>query len=515
MDKVIKSNLKCCILARVSTEIQSLDSQINKLVDEAHRMGYTDNDITIISAKESGFKLDIEERQTIQQMKECIETGQYNMVLIWEVSRLARRPKVLYEVREYLIERHVNLRCMTPSFTMLKEDFTIDPTASIVFALFGTMAEEEARLSKERMMRGRIAKRENGKYIGGNVLFGYSWDEETDKLCINENERPTVIEIFERYTRNESIRSIAKDLIDRGQLRYDDYSTACVMLRRMIRRSEYAGIKQETYDYPAIISQELYYKVRARAESKNKYKTRVSEIYYLQGIIHLKRNGMLMSPSKHAVQYRAWDEKTNSGTMINMSYIDSLAIYFTKLYKHRSSGPERIKMIDSILKQMMFNNQRQQNCIVEHQEVEATIERINERIVKGKMSEEQGDRLIEEQQDKLRELDDMMIKCSEDTKQYESQLDALKANSIEDIDEMNDEQKQRIIRECIKSIYVDIDGVTNHGKIIEINMIDGIKHTIHMTKKGNDFITNIVLKDKEMPLNDLQITARFIRKKKY
>ena len=77
-----------------------------------------------------------------------------------------------------------------------------------------------------------------------------------------------------------------------------------------------------------------------------------------------------------------------------------------------------------------------------------------------------------------------------------------------------DEQKQRIIRECIKSVYVDIDGVTNRGKIIEINMIDGIKHTIHMTKKGNDFITNIVLKDKEKPLNDLQITARFIRKKK-
>jgi len=507
-------NKKCCILARVSTETQSLDSQINKLVDEAHRMGYADNDITIISAKESGVKLDIEERQTIQQMKDCIETGQYNMILIWEVSRLARRPKVLYEVREYLIERHVNLHCMTPSFTMLKEDFTIDPTASIVFALFGTMAEEEARLSKERMMRGRIAKREQGKFIGGNVLFGYTWDKETDKIYINENERPIVIEIFERYTRNESMRSIAKDLIDRGQLRYDDYATACVMLRRMIRRSEYAGIKQETYDYPAIISQELYYKVRARAESKNTYKTRVSETYYLQGIIHLKRNGMLMSPAKHAVQYKGWDERTNSGTMINMNYIDSLALYFTKLYKQRASGPERIKMIDSLLKQMMFNNQRQQNCIIEHQEVEATIERINERVVKGKMSEEQGDRLIEEQQDKLRELDNMMIKCSENTKQYESQLDALKANSIENIDEMNDEQKQRIIRECIKSIYVDIDGVTIHGKIIEIIMIDGVKYKIHMTKKGNNFITNIILNNEEKPLDDLQITTRFIRKKK-
>lgn len=90
----------------------------------------------------------------------------------------------------------------------------------------------------------------------------------------------------------------------------------------------------------------------------------------------------------------------------------------------------------------------------------------------------------------------------------------LEANNIEDIDEMNDEQKQRIIKECIKSIYVYIDGVTNHGKIIEINMMDGFKHIIHMTKKGNDYITNIVLKDKEKPLDDFQITTRFIRKKK-
>ena len=92
-------------------------------------------------------------------------------------------------------------------------------------------------------------------------------------------------------------------------------------------------------------------------------------------------------------------------------------------------------------------------------------------------------------------------------------IEAFEYFSVTNIDD--DEQKQRIIRECIKSVYVDIDGVTNHGKIIEINMIDGIKHIIHMTKKGNDFITNIVLKDKEMPLNDLQITARFIRKKEH
>lgn len=508
-----KSNLKCCILARVSTELQSLDSQINKLIDEAHRMGYTDNDITIISGKESGVKLDIEERQTIQQMKECIDTGQYNMVLIWEVSRLARRPKVLYEVREYLIERHVNLRCMTPAFTMLKEDGTIDPTASLVFALFGTMAEEEARLSKERMLRGRLAKRDQLKYIGGNVMFGYTWDKETDKIYINEEERDTVVEIFERYAKNESMRSIAKDLIDRGQLRYDEFSTACVMLRRMIRRPEYAGIKDNTYDYPAIITQELYYKVRERASSNNKYKTRVSSIYFLQGLIHWKRNGMLMSPAKLSVQYRGWDVDTNSGTIINMNYIESLVWHFVVQYKKRISGPEKVKTVKSLIDEMMHNTQKQQKAIEDYKSIERTIERINERVVKGKMSDSQGDRLIEEQETILKELDNMMLEYSEKNKKLQKHLSNIE-NNIDDYDNLDDTQKNRIIRECIKKVDIEKDGIKSTGKIIEIYMIDGTKHTVHMTKRGNYFNTAVIHNGKEMPLDDLQITARFERKKK-
>lgn len=504
--------MKCIILARVSTEGQSLESQIEKLIDEAKRLGYEKQDITIISGKESGVKLDIEERQTIQQMKDHIETGIYDMVLIWEVSRLARRPKVLYEVREYLIERHVNLRCMTPSFTMLKEDGTIDPTASIVFALFGTMAEEEARLSKERMRRGRMAKRDQLKYIGGYVLFGYTWDNDNDKIYINEEERDTVVEIFERYTRGESIRQISKDLIDRGKLRYDNYSTACVMLRKMIRRPEYAGIKGKTYPYPAIISQELYYKVREKAESRNKYIMRIQGIYYLQGLIHWKTNGMLMSPYKYGVQYKAWDENTNSGTMINMDYIESLVWHFVVEYKKRISGPEKVQMVKSLIDEMMHNNQRYQKTIEERMNIEKTIERINERVVKGKMSEIQGDKLIEEQQLRIKELDNITIKYGEDNKQLQSQLDNIR-NNIDDYDNINEEQKNRIIRECVKRVDVDKDGDKSTGKIIEIYMIDGTKHTIHMYKKGMNFISNIIYKDKEEPLKDLQLIKRFIRKK--
>ena len=505
-----KKNKMCCILARVSTEIQSLDSQIEKLVDEAKRMGYDNDHITIISGKESGVKLDIEERQTINELKRYIDTGEYNMVLIWEVSRLARRPKVLYEVREYLINHDVNLHCITPQFTMLKDDGTIDPTASIVFALFGTMAEEEARLSKERMIRGRLAKREQCKFIGGNILFGYKIDD-TEHIIIDKDDAKTVIEIFERYVQNESIRSIAKDLLDRGRLKYDDYSTACVMLRRMIRRSEYAGIKGNTYDYPPIISQQLYNKVRARAESKNKYKTRLSEIYFLQGLIHWKYNDMLMSPVKGSVQYRGWDEKSNSGIMINMDYIDSLVWHFIKIYKERASGPEKANMMKSIFESWQKNIQREQNAIQEHQNIEATIERINERVVKGKMSDRQGDRMIEEQKERLRELDRLMKKYAEDNRHYETEMKNLNESNINDYTDITDEKKQEIYKQCIKKVNVDLDKKSVHGKYIDIYMVDGTKHSIHMNKHWNWFNTYNVVNGEEHEIK-IDIIKRFERK---
>ena len=55
-------------------------------------------------------------------------------------------------------------------------------------------------------------------------------------------------------------------------------------------------------------------------------------------------------------------------------------------------------------------------------------------------------------------------------------------------------------------------------------MIDGTKHSIHMSKKGNNFITKVIYnnyhcdkqndyKDEERPLDDFKIITRFVRKK--
>lgn len=502
---------KVILFSRVSTLGQDLTQQNDELYAEAKRNGFTESDIILIEHKESAIKLDASERKGIQELKEIISGQKIDCVIIYEISRLSRRPTVLYSVRDFLIDHSVQLICIKPYMRLLDNYGKMSQTASILFSLFGAISESEMMIKKERMMRGRLAKREQVKFIGGNVMFGYKVDED-DHIVIDDKEKKTVIEIFERYADNESVRSIAKDLIDRGQLRYDDYSTACVMLRRMIRRSEYAGIKGKTYDYPAIISQTLYNKVRARAKSKNKYKTRLSAIYYCQKILYWRKTNMLMSPSKAQLTYRAWDERTNTGIMVNINTMDAIIWNNIIIHRDKISGPERVRMVASLVDEWQHNIQKIEATIMEHNNIEATIERINERVVKGKMSDEQGDRMISEQKERMKELDSNMNRYAELNRNYEQQMKSLQEGQMSiDYNSMDDEQRNEMIHNMTDKITVEKDGLTDKGRFIDILMKDGTEYHWHLIKRGNYPVIYIIENGEEKEIS-LNIEPRFIRK---
>ena len=498
---------KCLLFTRVSTELQSLESQIDKLKEEAKRFGYTESSITIIKGKESAVKLDIEERETIQELIEYVETGKYDMVFIWEVSRLARRPKVLYEVREFLIKHNVNLHCMNPCFTMLKSDGSIDPTASIVFSLFGTMAEEEARLSKERMIRGRRAKRDGGRYIGGHILFGYTYDE-NDNIYIDEDEAMTVKEIFTRYSRRESIRSIARDLFDRGKLRYDSYDTSLVVMRQMIKRSEYAGIKNGSYPYPAIIDEELYNKVREIADGKNKYKIRVKGCYWCQGILFDTETNRLLSPAKCTNTYRIWNEQTNKGYQINLNIMDSIAWMIAK----ESYNRKPIMSIDeelSFAKTKLLNlHEKIINNRDKIKEIQKMNDRINDRIIKGKINETKGDNMINENIAEIKNISFRIRSWESECVMYEKIIRERlrKKQTVLNIEEFNDWEKKDLVQQHIRRI--DIEKVSATNRKLTIYCYDGVIVNFLIAKRGDYF--DIYRDGKELEEFDFKI--RFRRK---
>lgn len=498
---------KCCVFARVSTESQTLESQIDKLKEEAHHFGYQDSDIDVISGKESAVKLDIEERETIQELIEHVQLGCYDMVFIWEISRLARRPKVLYEVREILIKNNVNLCCLTPRFVMLKDDGSIDPTASIVFALFGTMAEEEARLSKERMMRGRKAKRDSGRYIGGHVLFGYTYDE-NDNIYIDEDEAMTVKEIFTRYSRRESIRSIARDLFDRGKMRYDSYDTSLVVMRQMIKRSEYAGITNNSYPYPAIISEELYNTVREIADEKNNYKERVQGCYWCQSILFDVETNRLLSPAKCTNTYRIWNEQMNAGYQINLNIMDSIAWMIAKecyMRKPVMSIDEELSMAKTKLLNLhekIINNRDK------IKEIHKINDRINDRIIKGKINETKGDNMINENIVEIKNISFRIRSWESECVMYEKIIRERlrKKQTVLNIENYNDWEKKDLVQQHIR--HIDIEKVSATNRKLTIYCYDGVIVNFLIAKRGDYF--DIYRDGKELEEFDFKI--RFRRK---
>jgi len=505
-------NKKAIILARVSTEQQSLDSQLDRLVEEARRYGYSDKDVVIIKGKESGLKQNIEERETLLELHRHIETEQYDMVFIWEVSRLSRQPSILHGEVDYLVSHNVNLHCITPQFTLLKDDGSIDATAELVLSIFATMAKEEARMTKARMTRGRKEKMMENKYIGGSVLFGYKVNKDNDAIEIDEQDKKTVIEIFERYLNNESIRSIAIDLMDRGLLRYSGYETARCMIADMIKKPEYTGERTTNYQYPAIISKQMF---DAAQKRKKKIRTNNTNIYYCKGLIHWKLNNHILAPMVGQMSYGTHDGFLKTELMlVNMNLMDSLVYYTVIKHRDKMKGSVRKKTLLELTNRMERNNQKSQKITEDIDEINDIIDRINERIVKGKITEKKGDAMIENEHKRFEKLTAELRTIVNENKELDYQLEKIMKGDNMDYENLDDKQIYTIIHDDVETINIDKDYEHRGGKFVEIIFKDTTIYKYHLLKYGNYDRIYIIDNNKEKPLDDLQITARFIRKKK-
>ena len=147
---------KAVLFIRVSTEKQDTESQKDALIHYALADGFAQEDIVYIERKESGYKLDEDEREGIAELYETMESMDVADVYVWELSRLSRRPKVLYSIRDKFFEKKIQLHCQEPSFTLLHKDRSgYDSNANILFSLFGAMAEQEVIEKKARFARGK------------------------------------------------------------------------------------------------------------------------------------------------------------------------------------------------------------------------------------------------------------------------------------------------------------------------------------------------------------------------
>jgi DNA invertase Pin-like site-specific DNA recombinase len=339
---------KVVLLVRVSTIYQDYTAQTEELIAFVKSDGYLYNQMQIIQDKESATKLSDEERQGLTKMYEGIENpdNKIEAVYVWELSRLSRKPETLYKVRNYLIDRKIDLRTKHENFKLLDSNKNLDTNSNVLLGLYISMCENETATRIERSKRGKIQRAKDGKYIGGFIKYGYSYDKKTKEYIIKESEAEIIRLVYSLYeTGKYGYSTLVKELNERG------YNININNLHRILTSIEYIGGIRDGYIenkgdktihrynryYPPIISKEQYEKCRVIGTNNNTNIDKSKTIYYASKLIKCADCGGYLIANKEVVQYRCPSKhspfikkKCCGGCGININVIDSLLWHLTK-----------------------------------------------------------------------------------------------------------------------------------------------------------------------------------------
>ena len=149
---------RIALYARVSTDKQTCENQLQELRAIAERMNYTivaefiDNGI-------SGMKTR-QDRPALDQLMKSATQRKFDMVMCWSIDRLGRSLQNLVEILNELQATRIDL------FFLQQGMDTSTPSGRMIFSVFGAIGEFERNLIRERVIAGQKRAIANGVKIG-------------------------------------------------------------------------------------------------------------------------------------------------------------------------------------------------------------------------------------------------------------------------------------------------------------------------------------------------------------
>lgn len=354
--------MKCILLVRVSTEAQSYEEQEKELYDLAHFYGYKDKDISSIATKESAIKLDEEERFGLNRMKELLETGEYDCVFAWEISRIARRKKILFSILEYLTTKGIQLIIKEPRIRLLKDDKTIDEGAETIFTLYAQLAESEMRNKIARFSRAKKEGFNKGKYMGGKITLGYKVSED-GYWQIDEEGSKLVRLVFDMYISGEySLTELGKELKSRGYFKNLSVTNVKAEMYGLLKNPIYRGIRTSNNIYPQIIDDDTWEKCRKKRE-ENRTRSKAKTPHLLTPLIRCSCGAsysvnLMDATYSCRVKHNAVEKGLLHSPDINVNVIESLAWYMALQELHEDMICKRNDAKETYEEEIRIYNQK-------------------------------------------------------------------------------------------------------------------------------------------------------------
>lgn len=321
---------KCLCFCRVSSKRQDFTAQSNKVKAAAIADGYKESEIIIVKGKESAIKLAEEERQTLNEMKELIEENpSIESVYCFAIDRLARRVSVILSVKDYLLQRGINLVFLNPhkmGTIRTNEDGTKveDELTKLLLMLLSYGAEMEMKIKIERLVTKKEEMRENNE-VTGKLIFGYVNVNKKAKID-TERTAPIVKWIFKSY--NEDCLSLTK-IFEKGvELGYWNNlqfrTSKASRIRQILTNYCYCGEPNESgFVYPKLIEKEEIDKaIENMKKAVNKPKTVSKVISLAKGKIRDANSGYTLKYDGNHLKYVQKDDISGKVVSAALNIID-------------------------------------------------------------------------------------------------------------------------------------------------------------------------------------------------
>lgn len=277
--------------ARQDQEGYSIPLQKERLIAYCKAKGWAVAGV-YVDPGHSGSSLD---RPGMVSLIQDVEAGKFDAVLVYKLDRLSRSQKdTLYLIEDVLMVNGTD-------FVSLQESF--DTTTIYGRAMLGILsvfAQMERETIAERTLMGRAGRAEDGLWHGGGTHpIGYDYVDGV--LVVNEEEALQVQEVYSMYASGLSVTEISRRM-EGYKTKHGDWEHTSTV-GNVLDNPLYSGLVhfdgvQGPGQHTAIISKELYQKVKAmRARLKRLEAARDSD-YMLTGVIYCASCGARYFPHK-------------------------------------------------------------------------------------------------------------------------------------------------------------------------------------------------------------------------
>lgn len=230
---------KIAIYIRVSTQHQidraSLPVQREELINYAkYALGITNYEIF----EDAGYSAKNTDRPDYQSMMARIRTGEFTHVLVWKIDRISRNLLDFAAMYKEFKELGV-------IFVSKNEQFdTSSAMGEAMLKIILVFAELERNMTSERVSAVMVSRANSGKWNGGKIPFGYSWDKLTKEFSIIEDEAAVIRLIYDLYETHWSLVTVAKILNERGILPRSGKPWTPTTVRTRLVNPFYSGVYQ-------------------------------------------------------------------------------------------------------------------------------------------------------------------------------------------------------------------------------------------------------------------------------